>query len=289
MAQPGSTASGQVLSSKWEGLNQELIAVFYNVDRDGKRVDGSPEVHAPLIESSFETTFNWTSPFENSGTEQNKPMLAAMLQSGMLTETGITGAFGDMINKGLAYAGLNMPTDTSQNSLEKIAKDFEGRTGMTKLNSTQIFTGSAPSKFPCTAIFRAWSDAGVEVEQPVSQLMQWAFPEFLAESSTVLTRGAGKAVNDTGDWKDVLMPSKAPVLVAVRYKGRTYSPMVIESITLPTNSPINALGQHTHMAVQMSLATLRSWDRQDWMALVGEINKIKQAENKPAWKILSKQ
>jgi len=58
-----------------------------------------------------------------------------------------------------------------------------------------------------------------------------------------------------------------PALVALTYKGRTYSPMVIERVGVPLGSPVDRFGRFTQMKVPVTLATLTGKDRADWMAM----------------------
>jgi len=50
----------------------------------------------------------------------------------------------------------------------------------------------------------------------------------------------------------------------MKYKGRTYSPLVIESIGMPMNSPVDSNGRYVEMIVPMTLCTLTAMDRKDW-------------------------
>ena len=63
---------------------------------------------------------------------------------------------------------------------------------------------------------------------------------------------------------DAAMPSLSPTKVAMRYKGRTYCPLVIESIGFPLSSPVNATGNFVQVAVSITLCTLTAIDRTDW-------------------------
>ena len=54
-----------------------------------------------------------------------------------------------------------------QQKSNDLLKQFEGRTGITKLNSTQVFTGMPPVKIQVTALLRAWRDSASEVEAPL--------------------------------------------------------------------------------------------------------------------------
>ena len=60
------------------------------------------------------------------------------------------------------------------------------------------------------------------------------------------------------------MPSKSPTRIAMKYKGRIYSPLVIESIGQPMTSPIDKNGRYVELAIPMTLCTLTALDRNDW-------------------------
>ncbi|MFI3187760.1 MAG: hypothetical protein QX198_17430 [Methylococcaceae bacterium] len=241
-----------VLSSLWDGLSPHLIASFYEVDRDGKRTNTELTVKAPLSESNLEVTLNWQSPFEQAGAESKAPTLFAMLQSGTIQPVI------DLLQ--------GKPTPQQTNTF---LKQFEGRAGITKLNSVQVFSGMPPVKFQVTAVFRAWKNPTTEVENPFDQLMAWALPVSLARDSTLLT-GLIEAAKGSKDWIDGVLPSTAPTLIALNYKGRTYSPLVIEAISQPLNSPIDADGRFVELSVPMTLATLTALDRQDWLNFKGK-------------------
>lgn len=245
--------SETVLSSLWDGLSDHLIATFYAVESgegaSWSRTPGEPTVQAPLTEATIDVQLQWQSPFENSGAEAGVPTLAAMLQSG---------AFQPVID---ATIGAVMP-DTSSNLKSQLAA-FEGRTGITKLNSTQVFNGMPPVRITCTALFRAWRDGRTEVDAPVDQLMRWALPTALSPDGSILARAAETARGDMG-LVDAAMPSLSPTKVAMRYKGRTYCPLVIESIGFPLSSPVNSTGNFVQVAVSITLCTLTAIDRTDW-------------------------
>lgn len=227
--------SENILSSHWDGLNPNLIASFWQVNRNGFRLDDNITVRAPLTESSLEMTLNWQSPFEQVA-QGIAPTLQQVAQSGAGKDTAE------------ALDGL-LGTE-----FLKIIKEVEGKTSITKLNSTQIFTGMPPAKFTVTALFRAWSDPKKEVMDPFNQLMQWALPVVLAQDGPIssMLKGGG------------LFPSTAPVMIAVKYKDAVYAPMVIESITKDTNAPIDRNGNFVELSVPMVLSTLAAVDRSDW-------------------------
>jgi hypothetical protein len=255
MINADSTGS-KILSSDWSGLSEHLIAKFYEVsmreDGSAAMIDG-PQVHCPLLETNLEAQLNWQSPFENNSPETKLPAVTAMLQSGVLQP------FFNQIAQNLGDMGMDKAAEIVRGAIPTV-QNFEGRTGITKLNSTQVFTGMPPVKFQTTALFRALKDAKREVEDPIDHLMQWALPKLLAKDGMVMSLLQGKRLID------VPMPSKAPSLLALQYKGRTYAPLVVESIGQPLHSPITWQGHFASMQVPMTLCTLTAWDRNDWTA-----------------------
>ena len=143
------------------------------------------------------------------------------------------------------------------------AGELTGRTGITKLNSRQVFTGMPPVKIPITLYFRAWADPIAEVERPIDQLYQWALPQHLANSS-VLAGGLEEILAGQVPDLETLFPSYIPRFVALEYGGRTYKPLVIESISHPLVLPRSADGAKLSASVQITLATLDAWDKDDW-------------------------
>lgn len=255
--------SAPVLSSKWDGLSPHLLASFFEVDRDEsgawKRTDKTDPatVMAPLTEASMEVVLNWQSPFESAGPETKAPALMSMLSSGALQPIV------DSLQR-----GNNKPGDAqaAQSKSAAFLKQFEGRTGITQLNSTQVFSGMPPVKIQVVALFRAWQDPGKEVVEPVEKLMEWALPVELAADGSVLSRLVD-TLRGNRDAIEVLMPSRSPVRIAMKYKGRTYCPMVIESIGQPLDAPINKDGLYVEQLIPMTLCSLTALDRKLWAGL----------------------
>lgn len=232
------------LSSKWDGLSEHLIASFWEVDRNGEKLSGDDTViKAPVTDGNFESVMNWVSPFENTGAEAKYPTLFQMGQSGELQ-----------------FAPDLLPdlVGARERSAAFLAQ-VEGRTGITKLNSTQIFTGMAPIKIPITLLFRAWSDTESEVEIPVNTLIEWSLPKKLGDDGTLLSRLANQGLS-----VETVLPSESPTMIAMLYKNRVYSPLVIESIGHSMVAPIDTNGNHVELSVEMTLATLTAIERDDW-------------------------
>lgn len=240
-----------ILKSNWDDLNDHLIAKFYEVDRKGKSI-GNVEVWAPLTEANLEMALGWASQFENVGAQNAAPTASGMLGSGAIQDS--------LSNAKTGNTGwINQALEKSEGKIKK----FEGLTGVTKLNSTQIFMGMQPVRIPVTALFRAWIDPVREVEAPIDQLVNWALPIELAPDGSMIGRAIA-AARGKGQLTDVALPSKAPTMIAMRYKGKTYAPLVIESIAQPISSPVDSQGKHVSMLVPMTLCSLSAIDRADW-------------------------
>lgn len=243
------------ISSKWDGLSQHLLATFYEVKKEGGNLfrwvknPDSNVVQAPLTDTSMQIELSWNGPFDNAGVDSKAPALMSLLQNGGIQQYS---------DSALGSGGINQ-------KLNEGLSQFEGRTGVTKLNSTQVFTGMSPLKITCTAHFRAWDDAISEVERAVDQLMAWALPEKLSEDGSVVARSLDAMKGKEGsDLVNTLMPSLCPHVIGMQYKGRNFAPLVIESIDFPMDSPINSSGKYVQMAVQLTLTTLYAVDREYW-------------------------
>jgi hypothetical protein len=220
---------------------------------DSYQVDDGYEVHCPITDGSFEMSMNWTSPFEGAGAESKAPTLSAMLQSGQLTKT--VQAFIDTVG-----AGDNA---TAQSALSTIAQST-GRTGMTKLNSTQTFTGMPPAKLNATLHFRAVKDPLAEVRDPISMLEQWSVPQLLASESVLGNAASTKGSNGL---VQTIYPSVVPQILGMRYGDMVLGPVVIESIGRPVTNPRTVEGLLTTCSVQVSISTLAALDRRDIRAM----------------------
>jgi hypothetical protein len=266
------SSSSRILSSDWGGLSSRLIAVFYPLKRveggdgwtqsrdvrtlsadDSYQVDDGYEVHCPITDANFEMSFNWTSPFEGAGAESKAPTLSAMLQSGQLTKT--VQAFIDTLG--------GADKASAQSALSTI-NESTGRTGMTKLNSTQTFTGMPPAKVTATLHFRAVKDALAEVRDPILMLEQWAVPQLLASESVL---GNAARTQGSNGVVQTIYPSVVPQILGMRYGDQVLGPVVIESIGRPISNPRTVEGVMTSCSVQVSISTLAALDRRDIRAM----------------------
>lgn len=267
ITEKGSNASKTtILGSYWDGLSPHLIARLYPLKKlpdgsgweqsKGKRdvsasetftVDDGFEVHAPITDGTNEMTLSWNSPFEGAGAESIATTLAAMLQSGAATS---------MVQAVVEGLGLDIKGSALAGMLDKVT----GRTGITKLNSTQIFNGMPPMKLSMTMHFRAMANPEIEVREPIAQLQKWAVPQLLSSVGMIAggIRDAGKK-----DIIETIFPSISPQVIGMKYGDRTYEPLVIESISEPFTSPRSDKGVLVQQSIQITLSTLNALDRRD--------------------------
>ena len=253
-------SAGMAKEGLWDGLNQHLLGQIYKLKKEDTRWvqdTSAPAVVGALQDASMEVAMNWQSPFESSGTESQAPALAAMLQTGALQP--LVAALAGSSDQGVA-AGL-------RDKINGQLTAFEGRTGITKLNSTQVFNGMQPIKITATLLLRAWRDPLAEVERPLAQLMDWMLPQELSADGSVIARAANTARNEAAGMVEMLMPSLAPLPVALRYKNRLFRDMVIEVATIPLDSPIDARGNFVQLAMPVTFCTRSAIDRNDWKAI----------------------
>lgn len=253
---PAPTSQNPALTSQWGQLNKHLLGEIFKLKKDGQlwvRDPDSPAVICGVTDASLDLALNWQSPFENSGTESQAPALLAMLQ---------TGALQPMVD---AIFKPSAETVEARRKSDTFLSQFEGRTGITKLNSTQVFNGMQPMKITATLVFRAWRDAVAEVERPMAQLMDWILPQALSRDGSVLGRAAETARGESS-YVQMLMPSLAPVPVSFRYKGRTFTELVVETVQQNLDSPIDYQGNFVSMKLPVTLTSLTAIDRTDWKA-----------------------
>lgn len=238
------------IGSDWTGVNPAVLAQIWACDERGVPISGTNDGAVIGLADSFEVqgNLNWQSPFEQSGPESVKPGLTAMLQTGSLNS--FVQSIVSKVSPGTQVSGVTSTLD-----------QLKGRTGLTKLNSVQVFTGMPPLKIAVTLFFRAYADPVKEVEDPIEKLLTWSVPKKLAAGgylSEVVTK-----IGSGADAVETLFPSEIPTMVGITYAGRTYSPMVIESFSDPIDSPKDVNGNRLHAKFQLSLGTLAALDAAD--------------------------
>lgn len=270
----GSLLSGQTRlgitseGSDWGYLSEHLIARLYACNADGVAL--STEflgVTGPVSDLTFEATMGWQSPFETITPDAKAPVLMGMLQSGSIVP--VLNAVQAVIPGASEDGLLGQSADVAR----RLAKDLEGRTGITKLNSRQIFSGMPPIKVSFTLYFRATTDAENEVVAPYQRLLEWALPQSLADTSLLaggISGASGVATDVVANTESaaskfikIMFPSMAPMMVGFIYGNNRYPAMVIETVSAPLDGPMDSSGRPIYRAVQIGLSTLTALDRND--------------------------
>lgn len=241
--------------SGWGSLSRHLIGHVYCCDSKGVRDPDEPfTVSSPITDEQLEISQTWSSPFEGMGPESKAPAIMAMIQSGSLVPVvAALQAVAPDIGGGVL--------DSTADSLKGAVRELQGRTGITKLNSRQVYSGMPPMRISFTQHFRALSDALREVEQPYQQMLEWIFPQQLAEDG--ILSEVIQTARDVDSFIKALFPSLAPKMVNFEFAGRTYGPLVVETVSNPLASKLGVDGNRTYLAVQVTLASLTALDRAD--------------------------
>lgn len=208
-------------------------------DKEGKELGGD-QVVCVAIDAEMTLESQYSTPFEASNPEHKLPTLMGMLQSGdwvNTLDTAMSNVF-----------GIELSGDKKE-SLEAL----QGRSNLTKQNSTQIFVSSQPVSIPATLYFGAWKDAKKEVEDQVRLLQQWSLPIELATGSIV-----NEVLTDMS--LTALFPSQAPPFVAMYYGGKKIVPLLIQSVSAPLVVPMDGDGNRMQLQVQVTFVSRTAWD-----------------------------
>lgn len=242
-------------------MNEGLIAQIFECNDTGGFIGDIIVAAPPIDTAAINLVLNWVSPFESVGTEAKAPALTALLQSGQAQS--VVTAIDSLIPESLRSAiptGVADVLKRGQDGLNEALVTLQGRSSMTKLNSRQVFSNMPPVKFPLTLYFRAWQNAYNEVERPIDQLMTWALSKKIADKSVLQGLADSKKITLEG-----LFPSLIPSFVGLRYGGKSYGPLVIESIDDPIICPRDSDLNRVSASVTINLATLAAIDREDWL------------------------
>lgn len=241
--------------SQWGNLSSKLIARMYALGSEGTEDFADGMVRGPITEVVFDSSFNWLSPFESTGPESKAPALMAMIQTGQI------GQIANVLQaSGLgSVPGVGEYLKSSAEKTKSFSDDLKGRTGITKLNSRQVFSGMPPIKITMVLHLRAMTDPQTQVMDPYQKLLEWAMPKELAEDGVI----AELIRNGSNEFIKSMFPSRAPTMIGFNYANNRYSPMVIEAISNPLDGPMSPEGLPIYRAVQITLATLTALDRND--------------------------
>jgi len=268
--------NGKTLGGLWheKGLNKHLVAkirqvVEGNLDAGQGEQTYDADTSQPTVESIFEDAefsieSQYSTPFESSNPEGRLPNLMGMIQSGQINAANASlfaisadpsGVGGKVADFGSAVGEASGVTEKFKKAGEKL-QGLSGRSNFTKLNSRQIFTSSNSVRISGSLIFQAWADAKIEVEDALQQLQVWSSAAKLSEQSLIV-----------GGLKDglseAMFPSIIPPLVQLQYGGKTYKPLVIESVSAPITAPMNKDGSRIAVRVQITMLSLTAWDSQN--------------------------
>ncbi|GAA0319184.1 hypothetical protein [Psychrobacter aestuarii] len=265
------------MSQLWQekGLNANLIAKIQPVIEEnieggqGNQVytvdSGQAPVTALLADGDFVTESQYSTPFEASNPEARLPNLMGALQSGQANAafysffalngdpTG-AGQIAANILSGVSEAtGLSDTVTKVRMGLQEQMMALKDRSNFTKVNSQQIYTSSSSVRISATLVFQAWSDARKEVEDQVENLQAWASATELSAQSLIVS-----GLQD--GFSQAMFPSVIPPLVQLQYGGKTYKPMVIESVSTPIVAPMNNNGDRIALLVPVVLLSRTAWD-----------------------------
>lgn len=273
-------ANSNVLGSVWgaKGLNKNLVVrirpvVEGNLEGGQGAQTYDVDTSQPAVESIFEDAeftieSQYSTPFESSNPEGRLPNLMGMIQSGQAAAglysvfaaaSDPTGVSGYVADAGAAIGeatGLSDAFASTMSETQDKLQGLLGRSNFTKLNSRQIFTSSNSVRITGSLVFQAWSDAGIEVEAAIQQLQKWASAKSLSAQSLI--------VNGLEDGiSNAMFPSEIPPLVQLQYGGKTYKPMIIESVSAPITAPMNKNGSRIAVKAQITFLSLTAWDAQN--------------------------
>lgn len=264
--------STKKLGGVWSdmGLNKNLIVKIrpvvegnfeggqgqqtYNIDPD------QPVVESLFEDAEFTIESQYSTPFESSNPEGRLPNLMGMIQSGQASAgmysffaagSGVAATAVGLADAAAEFIGVKDTFQSAQTELEGLM----GKSNFTKLNSRQIFTSSNSVRITGSLVFQAWSDAKTEVEDAIEQLQKWASAKSLSSKSLI--------VGAIDEGFSAMFPSEIPPLIQLQYGGKTYSPMVIESVSAPITAPMNKEGSRIAVKAQINFLSLTAWDAQN--------------------------
>lgn len=274
------TTNSNTIGSTWgeKGLNKNLVVkirpvIEGNIEGGQGAQTYEVDTSQPTVESIFEDAeftieSQYSTPFESSNPEGRLPNLMGMIQSGQASAayfsffaavndpTGVSGVIAD---GGAAIGDATGLSDAFASTISDAQDKLQGligRSNFTKLNSRQIFTSSNSVRITGSLVFQAWANAEQEVEAAVTQLQRWASAKSLSSQSLI--------VGGLSDgFSEAMFPSEIPPMVQLQYGGKTYKPLVIESVSAPITAPMTKDGNRIAVKVQVTFLSLTAWDQQN--------------------------
>jgi hypothetical protein len=259
-------------TAQWGALTDLRIAYISLCDNRGGGISSSV-VEAVMTDGDFTVESQYQTPFENSNPENRLPNLLGMAQSGEASAAlgRIAENIGSAANAtnpekaaGLAAAAARKlaeatGADVLGRAIGSAFESLQGKTNLTKINSTQVFVSTGSVRMSVTLFFMALKDAKTEVEDQINLLQQWALPQELS--------GTGLLESILSDGLAGLFPSTVPPFVNLVYSGKSYKPFLIESVSVPITGPIDKHGNRLSATVTLSLISRQAWDKNSVAAL----------------------
>lgn len=223
-----------------------------------------------LEDAEFALENQYSTPFENSNPEGRMPNLMGMIQSGQMA-VGMAdimdaqpaeGSVVSALISTVAKAGSTVAEaiGMKEGAIETL-ESLKGRSTFTKLNSQQIYTSSNSVKISATLVLSAWQNSHLEVERALQKLQEWTASKYLYDSTLIANVIENGAVG--------LFASEIPPTVSLTYGGKTYEPLVIESLSAPITAPMTADGSRIAVKCQVSFSSEKAWDKGDVIKLYG--------------------
>lgn len=268
--------NGKTLGSVWreKGLNKNLVVkirpvIEGNIEGGQGQQTYNVDTSQPTVESIFEDAdfaieSQYSTPFESSNPDGRLPNLMGMIQSGQINAayyslfalsndpTGVGATVAEGVSIAANVTGVGDMLSEAEGKLQGLL----GRSNFTKLNSRQIFTSSNSVRITGSLFFQAWADAQSEVEDALQQLQVWSSAVELSKQSLLVG-----GIKD--GFSEAMFPSIIPPLVQPQYGGKTYSPMVVESVSAPITAPMTKDGNRIAVRVQVVFLSLTAWDAQN--------------------------
>lgn len=273
------TTNSRTIGSTWgeKGLNKNLVVkirpvIEGNIEGGQGAQTYDVDTSQPVVESIFEDAeftieSQYNTPFESSNPESRLPNLMGMIQSGQAAAagysifatvgdaTGVTGVAERAAATAARKSGASDAFADTLNSAQSELQGLMGKSNFTKLNSHQIFTSSNSVRITGSLVFQAWANAEQEVEEALTQLQRWASAKSLSKTSLI--------VGGLDEGLSAMFPSEIPPMVQLQYGGKTYTPMVIESVSAPITAPMTKDGNRIAVKVQVTFLSLTAWDQQN--------------------------
>ncbi|WP_343597689.1 hypothetical protein [Acinetobacter sp.] len=243
------------LSIIYENISPHLVALIRPCDDEGNDIPNESTVYGIFVDGDQNFESSWQTPFENSNPEHKLPTLMASIQSGQMVDS--LGTVSKAI-KDFSDTAADL-VDPLLSTLKDQASSLKGKTNLTKVNTRQIFLSTQSLRLNLTLYFAAYADAKIEVENQISLLQQWALPQTLSKDSL--------SQNVINHGLEGLFPSVIPPYVSLTLHGKTYTPLIVESVQAPLNCPVDSNGNRISAQIQINLITLTAWDRGDVIQL----------------------